>query len=106
MIRVLLANDQALIRAGFRSILERDGDVEVVAEAYDGHEALAAVHRMRVDVVLMDIRMPRLDGLAATTAITVRTVAAGHALLAPAVTKRLKILMKVNPISLRSSRSD
>jgi DNA-binding NarL/FixJ family response regulator len=135
VIRVLLADDQALIRAGFRSILERDREFNVVAEAADGHEALAAVRRNRVDVVLMDIRMPRLDGLAATAAITadpqlrgvkvivvttyeldeyvfgalragasgfllkdlepddlrkaVRTVALGHALLAPAVTKRL-----------------
>ena len=134
-IRVLLADDQALIRAGFRSILDRDGSVEVVAEAADGHEALAAVRRTHVDVVLMDIRMPKLDGLAATSAITadphlshvkvivvttyeldeyvfgalragasgfllkdlepddlrkaVRTVAEGHALLAPAVTRRL-----------------
>jgi DNA-binding NarL/FixJ family response regulator len=134
-IRVLLADDQALIRAGFRSILERDGSFEVVAEAADGHEAVAAARRTRPDVVLMDIRMPRLDGLAATEAIcadprlagvrvivvttyeldeyvygalragasgfllkdlepddlrkAVRTVSAGHALLAPAVTRRL-----------------
>lgn len=134
-IRVLLADDQALIRAGFRSILERDSSFEVVAEAADGHEAIAAAQRFRVDVVLMDIRMPKLDGLAATSAITsdphlshvkvivvttyevdeyvygalragasgfllkdlepddlrkaIRTVVDGHALLAPAVTRRL-----------------
>jgi DNA-binding NarL/FixJ family response regulator len=134
-VRVLLADDQALIRAGFRSILERDGEFDVVAEAADGHQALAAIRRAKVDVVLMDIRMPRMDGLAATAAISadphlgdvkvivvttyeldeyvygalragasgfllkdlepddlraaVRTVALGHALLAPAVTKRL-----------------
>jgi len=134
-IRVLLADDQALIRAGFRSILERDNSFEVVAEAADGHEAVAAARRTRPDVVLMDIRMPRLDGLAATEAIcadsrlagvhvivvttyeldeyvygalragasgfllkdlepddlrkAVRTVSEGHALLAPAVTRRL-----------------
>jgi DNA-binding NarL/FixJ family response regulator len=70
MIKVLLADDQSLIRAGFRSILERDPEVEVIAEAADGHEALEAVRRMHVDVVLMDIRMPKLDGLAATEAIT------------------------------------
>jgi DNA-binding NarL/FixJ family response regulator len=70
MIKVLLADDQSLIRAGFRSILERDPEVEVVAEAADGHEALEAVRRLHVDVVLMDIRMPKLDGLAATEAIT------------------------------------
>jgi DNA-binding NarL/FixJ family response regulator len=134
-VRVLLADDQALIRAGFRAILERDGEFDVVAEAADGYDALAALRQHRVDVVLMDIRMPRFDGLAATAAITgdpqladvkvivvttyeldeyvfgalragasgfllkdlepddlraaVRTVAAGHALLAPAVTRRL-----------------
>jgi DNA-binding NarL/FixJ family response regulator len=69
MISVLLADDQALIRAGFRSILERDGDVEVVAEAVDGPDAIAQARRVRPDIVLMDIRMPRMDGLQATQAI-------------------------------------
>lgn len=134
-LRVLLADDQPLIRAGFRSILERDGEFEVVAEASDGIDAIAAARRTRPDVVLMDIRMPRLDGLAATAQIcadpaltgthvivvttfeldeyvyaalragaagfllkdlepddlrqAVRIVAAGEALLAPRITRRL-----------------
>jgi DNA-binding NarL/FixJ family response regulator len=66
VIRVLLADDQALLRDGFRSILDREADIEVVAEAGDGNEALAAAARTSPDVVLMDIRMPRMDGLTAT----------------------------------------
>jgi DNA-binding NarL/FixJ family response regulator len=66
MIRVLLVDDQALLRDGFRSILDREEDIEVVAEAGDGTEALAAAERTSPDVVLMDIRMPRMDGLTAT----------------------------------------
>jgi DNA-binding NarL/FixJ family response regulator len=143
-VRVLLADDQSLIRAGFRSILERDGDFEVVAEASDGREAVAEARRTRPDVVLMDIRMPRMDGLAATAAIcadpglsgtrvvvvttyeldeyvygairagasgfllkdlepddlrrAVRVVAAGQALLAPAVTRRLIETFAVRPV--------
>jgi DNA-binding NarL/FixJ family response regulator len=68
-ITVVLADDQALIRAGFRSILERDPDVNVVGEAVDGADALALTRRLRPDVVVMDVRMPRTDGIAATTAI-------------------------------------
>ncbi len=68
-VRVLLADDQALIRAGFRAILERDGDVTVVGEVADGIDAVTATRRLRPDVVLMDIRMPRRDGLAATAEI-------------------------------------
>ena len=69
-IRVAIADDQALIRAGFAAILGTHDDIEVVAEAADGHEALEAVRRTRPDVVRMDIRMPGLDGLAATEAIS------------------------------------
>lgn len=66
MIRVLLVDDQRLVRAGFRSILDGEDDISVVAEAADGREALQAAHEHHPDVVLMDIRMPVLDGLAAT----------------------------------------
>ena len=65
-LRVLIADDQAMVRAGFRMILEAEPDFEVVGEAKDGEEALAAVRRAKPDVVVMDIRMPRLDGVAAT----------------------------------------
>ncbi|NUW37384.1 response regulator transcription factor [Nonomuraea sp. SMC257] len=69
MIRVLLADDQTLVRAGFRSILSDEDDIDVVAEAPDGAEAVEQAGRHRPDVVLMDIRMPRLDGLEATRRI-------------------------------------
>jgi DNA-binding NarL/FixJ family response regulator len=134
-IRVAIADDQALVRAGFVSLLENADDITLVGEAADGAEAVELVRRARPDVVLMDIRMPKLDGLEATRAITadpalegtrvvvlttyeldeyvfealragasgfltkdvdpadlrdaVRTVAAGHALLAPSVTRRV-----------------
>ncbi|WNV76622.1 response regulator transcription factor [Geodermatophilus sp. DSM 44513] len=130
---VVVADDQPMVRAGLRSLLEGEDDVVVVAEAVDGEQALAAVRRHRPDVVLMDIRMPRLDGLAATRQLVaegsptrvlvlttfdldeyvfdalragasgfllkdataeelvaaVRTLAAGEAVLAPAVTRRV-----------------
>ena len=69
-IRVLLADDQTLVRSGFRALLERAEDIEVVAEAADGSEAVARARAERPDVVLMDIRMPRVDGLEATRRIT------------------------------------
>ncbi|QIM20745.1 response regulator transcription factor [Phycicoccus sp. HDW14] len=72
MIRVLVADDQELVRAGFRVILETEGDIEVVAEAADGEEAIRQAALVRPDVVLMDIRMPVLDGLAATERILSR----------------------------------
>jgi DNA-binding NarL/FixJ family response regulator len=68
-IRVVLADDQALIRAGFRSILERDPSVQVVGEAVDGTDAVAVTRRLRPDIVVMDVRMPRTDGIAATGSI-------------------------------------
>jgi DNA-binding NarL/FixJ family response regulator len=133
VIRVLIADDQAMVRSGLRMILESAGDIEVVAEAADGAEAVRVSRRERPDVVLMDVRMPEMDGLEATRQITgdqpevrvmvlttfdlddyvygalragasgfllkdapaddliaaVRVVAAGDALLAPRVTRRL-----------------
>ncbi|WP_405941010.1 response regulator [Streptomyces sp. NBC_00207] len=70
MIRVLLADDQLLVRAGFRALLDAQPDIEVVGEAADGAEAVRLVRELRPDVVLMDIRMPVLDGLEATRRIT------------------------------------
>ena len=131
-IRILVVDDQSLVRAGFRLVLENHDDLEVVGEASNGHEAIHSAGRLKPDVVLMDIRMPELDGIAATRAITtthparvlvlttydldeyvydalqagasgfllkdtppgqladgIRAVAAGEALLAPTVTRRL-----------------
>jgi DNA-binding NarL/FixJ family response regulator len=133
MIRVIIADDQALVRGGFHSILAGQDDIEVVGEAADGNETVELVERLQPDVVLMDIRMPGIDGLEATRRIVargiatrvlvlttfdvddyvyeamkagasgfllkttpprqladaVRTVAAGDALLAPSITRRL-----------------
>ncbi|HLI59137.1 MAG TPA: response regulator transcription factor [Solirubrobacteraceae bacterium] len=128
-LRLLIADDQPLMRAGFRAVLEATGQMEVIAEAADGLEAVAAARAARPDVILMDIRMPRLDGLEAIRRLphqrilvlttfgldeyivealragasgfltkdvpadelvhAVRVVAAGDALLTPAVTRQL-----------------
>ncbi len=69
MIRVLLADDQALVRAGFRALLDAQDDIEVAGEAADGEQAAAMAARLVPDVVLMDIRMPKRDGLAAAKQI-------------------------------------
>lgn len=133
VIRVVVADDQEMVRAGFRLLLERVEDVDVVAEADDGEQAVARVREHRPDVALLDIRMPRLDGLSAARRVVddvpetkviilttfdsddyvhdalhagasgfllksspperlvtaIRTVAAGEALLDPAVTRRV-----------------
>jgi len=130
LIRVAIVDDQAMVRAGFRLIVQSQSDMQVVGEAADGQEAVDLVRRERPEVVLMDIRMPKVDGIAATREIVgvtrvvilttfeldeyvfdalaagasgfllkaarpedlvhaIRVVAAGEALLAPSVTKRL-----------------
>jgi DNA-binding NarL/FixJ family response regulator len=68
-LRLVIADDQMLVRAGFQKLLHGESDLEVVGEAADGLEAIAEARRCRPDVVLMDIRMPRLDGIAATRRI-------------------------------------
>lgn len=69
-IRLLIVDDQELIRTGFRLFLQTQNDLEVVGEADDGHGALAQAAALRPDVVLMDIRMPRMDGVEATSRLT------------------------------------
>jgi DNA-binding NarL/FixJ family response regulator len=75
-VRVLIADDQSLVRRGFRMVLEAHDDIEVVGEAANGEQAIDGARRLRPDVVLMDIRMPELDGIAATRKITADD--AGH----------------------------
>ena len=77
MIRVLLADDQGLVRAGFKALLDARDDIEVVGEAADGFGAVDLARELRPDVILMDIRMPGLDGLEATRQITAEPDLAG-----------------------------
>lgn len=72
-IRILICDDQGLVRAGFRKLLESEADIEVVGEAEDGRQAVELVRRRSPDLVLMDIRMPRLDGIEATRRIVAET---------------------------------
>jgi len=81
MIRVLLADDQALVRGGFASILAGQPDMEVVGEAADGAEAVELARTTRPDVVVMDIRMPRLDGIAATRLLLERHASPARVLM-------------------------
>jgi DNA-binding NarL/FixJ family response regulator len=145
VIRVLIVDDQAMVRAGFRMIIEAEDDITVVGEAGDGVEGIAAAHRCQPDVVLMDVRMPRMDGIEAASRLlaardrplprvlmlttfdlddyvyaalragvsgfmlkdapaeqlveAIRVVAAGEALLAPSVTRRL-----IEELNARPSR--
>jgi DNA-binding NarL/FixJ family response regulator len=142
VIRVLIADDQALVRGGLRAILDAEDDLEVVGEAEDGAAALELAAELRPDVVVMDVRMPAMDGIEATRRLVqrgvearvlvlttfdldeyvyealragaagfmlkdappqrladaVRTVAAGEALLAPSVTRRLVERFAAGPV--------
>ena len=81
MIRVVLADDQPLVRSGLRALLANSDDLDVVGEAVDGRDAVAVVTRTRPDVVLMDVRMPGVDGIAATRKITTDSRLSGVAII-------------------------
>ncbi|MCM0641575.1 response regulator transcription factor [Cellulomonas wangsupingiae] len=81
MITVVLVDDQELLRAGLRTLVERDGDIRVVADAASGRQGVARVRELHPDVVLMDVRMPNLDGISATRQIVSDPALAGTAVL-------------------------
>jgi DNA-binding NarL/FixJ family response regulator len=81
VIRVVVVDDQALVRGGFRALLDAEQDIEVVGEATDGREAVDVVREKAPDVVLMDIRMPRMDGIAATRQLVDGSAAAPRVLI-------------------------
>ncbi|HJR90815.1 MAG TPA: response regulator transcription factor [Acidimicrobiia bacterium] len=151
MIRVMVVDDQAMVRQGFSALLDAHDDIEVVGQAADGAEAIEAAGRLQPDVILMDVRMPEIDGLSAAEQIlrvagettrvimlttfdldeyvyeairigasgfllkdaqaanlveAVRIVAAGDALLAPSVTKRLIANLSRRPVAARPANLD
>ena len=87
-VRVLIADDQQLVRSGFRMMLEAEGDIEVVGEAADGQEAVSMARGLEPDLALIDLRMPRMDGIEATTRTAAASSSGGASLsmkpLAPA----------------------
>jgi DNA-binding NarL/FixJ family response regulator len=80
-IKVLIADDERLVRTGLRMILAAEPGIAVIGEAADGHQAVAETHRLQPDVVLMDVRMPRLDGLEATRRLLVPGASALHVIV-------------------------
>ena len=79
--RILIVDDQALVRAGFRLVLESQADFEVAGEAADGVDAVTAARRLRPDVVLMDVRMPRMDGIEATRQLLAQGLTASRVVM-------------------------
>ena len=102
MIRLLLADDQALLRAGFRMLLEAADDIEVVAEAANGGEAVALAREHHPDVVLMDLRMPEVDGLTAMRLIAADPALAGVRVVVLTVRARRACSPRCGPVPAAS----